>query len=64
MMEMNPKADYIAGTSIIKIESSYQKLKFNTYILSPIEENRDSIFVVTNIKNGDAKNVKNIKIFM
>ncbi len=63
MMEMNPKAEYIAGTSIIKIESSYQKVKFNTYILSTIEENRDSIFVVTNIKNGDAKNVKNIKTF-
>ena len=63
MMEMNPKAEYIAGTSIIKIESSYQKVKFNTYILSTIEENGDSIFVVTNIKNGDAKNVKNIKTF-
>lgn len=63
VIEMNPKAEYILGTSIIKIESSYQKIKITTYILSPSEENRDSIFIVSNIKNSDGKNSKNIKSF-
>ena len=49
MIEMNPKVEYVIGTPIIKIESSYQKTKFVTYILSPIEENKNSIFIITNI---------------
>jgi hypothetical protein len=63
LIEMNPKVEYINGTPIIKIESSYQKIKVITYILSPIEEKKDSIFIISTIKNSDGKNIKNIKSF-
>lgn len=64
LKEITSKAEYIPGTAVIRVESSYQKLIFTTYILSSIEKENKSIFIVNNIKNTDIKKDRSVKAFV
>lgn len=49
------KAAYIPGTNIIKIDSKYGKAVMVTYIFSPVEGEKDGIYIFNDISDMDVK---------